>query len=140
LLSLTSHLIDKLTEKSVHGIQFYAVNQKTFCEECYLATLEKCYLCMELITDKLLRASGRTYHPLCFKCNVCMKSLDGVPFTVDDDDVIYCVDDYYLKYASRCSVCGDPILPDEGKEEAVRIVAMEKDFHIGCYKCVVSLK
>lgn len=28
-----------------------------------------------------------------------------------------------------------PITPEPGQEETVRIVAMEKSFHVNCYKC-----
>lgn len=43
------------------------------------------------------------------------------------------------KYAPRCSVCGEPIMPEPGKDETVRVVALEKNFHMKCYKCEVSL-
>lgn len=122
--------------KNVHGIQFYAINEKPYCEQCYLDSLEKCVVCGEVITDKILRASGKAYHPRCFVCCVCTKSLDGVPFTVDDESNIFCVDCYYQKYAVKCSACGEAILPEEGKEETVRIVALDRDFHVACYKCV----
>lgn len=43
------------------------------------------------------------------------------------------------KYAPRCSVCSEPIMPEPGKDETVRVVALEKNFHMKCYKCEVSL-
>lgn len=42
------------------------------------------------------------------------------------------------KYAPRCSVCSEPIMPEPGKDETVRVVALEKNFHMKCYKCEVS--
>lgn len=44
------------------------------------------------------------------------------------------------KYAPRCSVCGEPIMPEKGQEETVRIVALDRSFHVGCYVCEVSQK
>ena len=44
----------------------------------------------------------------------------------------------YRKFAPRCSVCDQPIMPASGSDEAVRIVAMDKSFHPHCYKCEVS--
>lgn len=42
------------------------------------------------------------------------------------------------KYAPRCSVCCEPIMPEKGQEETVRIVALDRSFHVGCYVCEVS--
>lgn len=42
------------------------------------------------------------------------------------------------KYAPRCSVCGEPIMPEQGQEETVRIVALDRSFHVNCYVCEVS--
>lgn len=41
------------------------------------------------------------------------------------------------KYAPRCFICHLPITPDPGQEETVRIVAMDRSFHVNCYKCEV---
>lgn len=54
-------------------------------------TLEKCAKCGEPITERLLRASGQAYHPHCFICVVCKKSLDNVPYTVDSSNEIHCI-------------------------------------------------
>jgi len=121
--------------KNLHGVEFYAVDSQPFCESCYLASLEKCVACGKVITDRILRASGKPYHPECFTCVTCKKMLDGCPFAVDDDNKVYCVDCYHDKYAPKCAFCGKPILPEEGKEESLRIVAMGKDYHVGCFKC-----
>ena len=41
------------------------------------------------------------------------------------------------KFAPRCSVCVEPIMPAPGQEETVRIVALDRDFHVQCYRCEV---
>ena len=41
-------------------------------------------------------------------------------------------------FAPKCAACGDGITPVEGTEETVRVVAMEKDFHVDCYVCEVG--
>ena len=49
------------------------------------------------------------------------------------DDVIF-----VRKYAPRCSVCRQAILPDNTGVETVRVVALDRNFHVQCYKCEVS--
>ncbi len=44
---------------------------------------------------QILRATGRPYHPHCFTCVVCGKSLDGIPFTVDATSQIHCIEDFH---------------------------------------------
>lgn len=122
-------------EKQLQGQQFYNVDEKPFCEDCYAGTLEKCSVCKQTITDRMLKATGNSYHPQCFTCVVCQTPLEGASFIVDQANQPHCVDDYHRKYAPRCSVCGEPIMPEPGKDETVRVVALEKNFHMKCYKC-----
>ncbi|XP_060137893.1 thyroid receptor-interacting protein 6 [Zootoca vivipara] len=119
----------------LRGQPFYAIDRRSFCESCYIVTLEKCSMCSKPIMDRILRAMGKAYHPQCFTCVVCHRCLDGVPFTVDATSQIHCIEDFHRKFAPRCSVCGNAIMPEPGKEETVRIVALDRSFHIGCYKC-----
>ncbi|XP_064610729.1 lipoma-preferred partner homolog isoform X2 [Liolophura sinensis] len=121
--------------KMLRGLPFYSMENKPYCEECYLNTLEKCSVCSKIITDRLLRATGKPYHPACFTCVVCGKSLDGIPFTVDATNQIHCIEDFHKKFAPRCCVCHHPIMPEPGNEETVRVVAMDRSFHVNCYRC-----
>ena len=41
------------------------------------------------------------------------------------------------KHGVRCDACGKAITPEEGEEEALRIVALGKNFCVKCYKCEV---
>ncbi|XP_071110031.1 lipoma-preferred partner homolog isoform X1 [Haliotis cracherodii] len=119
----------------LQGKSFFALENKPYCEVCYMNTLEKCSICSKPITDRLLRATGKPYHPDCFVCVVCGKSLDGVPFTVDATNQIHCIEDFHKKFAPRCCSCQLPIMPETGQDETVRIVAMDKSFHVDCYRC-----
>lgn len=117
------------------GKVFYKVNDQVLCEKDYMATLEKCWDCNKYIIDRILRATGKCFHPDCFKCEVCYRKLDGVQFTVDNFNKVHCIEDYYRKYSPRCASCNQLIIPDEGQDETVRIVSMNKDFHVKCYIC-----
>ncbi|XP_053988158.1 thyroid receptor-interacting protein 6 isoform X3 [Hylaeus volcanicus] len=120
---------------NLQGKPFYSLESKPYCEEDYLNTLEKCCVCTRPILDRILRATGKPYHPSCFTCVVCGQSLDGIPFTVDATNQIHCIQCFHKKFAPRCCVCKLPITPEPGQEETVRVVALDRSFHIQCYKC-----
>ncbi|XP_030709939.1 zyxin isoform X2 [Globicephala melas] len=122
-------------EQRLQGQQFYSLEGAPYCEGCYTDTLEKCNACGQPITDRMLRATGRAYHPQCFTCVVCACPLEGTAFIVDPASRPHCVPDYHRQYAPRCSVCTEPIMPEPGREETVRVVALDKNFHMKCYKC-----
>lgn len=75
----------------LQGRAFYALDGKPYCSEDYLGTLEKCCKCLKPILERILRATGKPYHPDCFRCSVCQSRLDGVPFTVDSTNHIHCI-------------------------------------------------
>ncbi|XP_043278757.1 thyroid receptor-interacting protein 6 [Venturia canescens] len=120
---------------NLQGKSFYSLEAKPYCEEDYLNTLEKCSVCARPILDRILRATGKPYHPSCFTCVLCGQSLDGIPFTVDATNQIHCIQCFNKKFAPRCCVCKLPIMPEPGQDETVRVVALDRSFHTHCYKC-----
>ncbi|XP_028255226.1 LIM domain-containing protein 1 [Parambassis ranga] len=130
--------------KKLSDKPFYTVSGQIYCEDDFLfsgvhPSPEVCGSCGSSITDLVLQACGKSYHPSCFRCVVCRQSLEGQPFTVDSECRVYCVSDYHRVQAPRCDACRMPILPTEGSTEAIRVESSSRNFHVECYDGEVTL-
>ncbi|CAG9532571.1 unnamed protein product [Cercopithifilaria johnstoni] len=125
----------KECNKLLAGSAFYNVGGEPLCEEDHMKTLERCTSCGKPIKGKLLRATGSAYHAECFVCIDCKKCLDEAPFATDSANNVHCVKCFHDKYAPRCAVCSKQIMPENDSEGSERIVAMDKSFHVDCFRC-----
>uniref|UniRef100_A0A8C6JMG4 Uncharacterized protein n=1 Tax=Melopsittacus undulatus TaxID=13146 RepID=A0A8C6JMG4_MELUD len=116
------------------GQRYYQKDGRPMCDACYQATLEKCAKCQGLITESIVRALGKGFHPDCFSCAACGRAIGAESFAVDEQDEVYCVADFYRKYAAVCSACERPIIPHEDKD-TYKIECLGRSFHESCYCC-----
>ncbi|KAI1231353.1 Filamin-binding LIM protein 1, partial [Lamprotornis superbus] len=72
------------------------------CDTCFQATLEKCAKCQDLITEHIVRALGKGYHPSCFSCAACGRAIGTESFAVDEQGDVYCVPDFYRLAMGEC--------------------------------------
>ncbi|XP_074539228.1 zyxin isoform X1 [Halichoeres trimaculatus] len=121
--------------RPLQGMQFYDRDGAPQCEDCYMSSLAVCSRCGEKITDRVLKAVGQCFHAHCFRCSTCSCVLEGAPFITDDNNNPYCVQDYHRRFSPLCVSCNEPIIPAPGSEETVRVVALDKNFHLKCYRC-----
>ncbi|NXG54012.1 FBLI1 protein, partial [Psilopogon haemacephalus] len=116
------------------GQRYYQREGRPICDSCYQATLEKCAKCQGLIVERIVRALGKGYHPACFSCTACARPIGTESFAVDERDEVYCVPDFYRKYATVCSACQHPIIPGQDSD-TYKIECLGRSFHEGCYRC-----
>ncbi|XP_003372236.1 putative LIM domain protein [Trichinella spiralis] len=109
------------------------------CHSGFQQMAEKCHSCGQLILEMILQAAGKSFHPLCFRCEHCQTCLDGVPFTIDNEGRFYCVEDYHMLFAPKCAKCGHPIIPDGGCGEQLTDEPDRRcyplDGHLLCRRC-----
>ncbi|XP_053432803.1 filamin-binding LIM protein 1 [Nycticebus coucang] len=120
--------------RQLAGQSFYQKDGRPLCESCYQDTLEKCGKCGEVVREHIIRALGRAFHPPCFTCVACTRCIGDESFALDSQNEVYCLDDFYRKFAPVCSICENPIIPRDGKD-AFKIECMGRNFHENCYRC-----
>ncbi|XP_068772380.1 filamin-binding LIM protein 1 isoform X5 [Struthio camelus] len=121
-------------QRLLAGQRYYQKDGRPICDACHKATLEKCAKCQVPILEHIVRALGKGYHPGCFACAACGRVLGDESFAAGERDEVYCVDDFYRRYASVCSVCRQPIVPREDKD-TYKIECLGRSFHESCYRC-----
>uniref|UniRef100_A0A8C2YKE2 Filamin-binding LIM protein 1 n=1 Tax=Chinchilla lanigera TaxID=34839 RepID=A0A8C2YKE2_CHILA len=124
----------RICRRQLAGQSFYQKEGRPLCELCYQDTLEKCGRCGEVVRDHIIRALDQAFHPACFTCVTCARRIGAESFALDGQDQVYCLDDFYRKFAPVCSICENPIIPRDGKD-AFKIECMGRNFHESCYRC-----
>uniref|UniRef100_A0A2K5PN85 Filamin-binding LIM protein 1 n=1 Tax=Cebus imitator TaxID=2715852 RepID=A0A2K5PN85_CEBIM len=120
--------------RQLAGQRFYQKDGRPLCEPCYQDTLEKCGKCGEVVQEHIIRALGQAFHPSCFTCVTCSRCIGDESFALGSQNEVYCLDDFYRKFAPICSICENPIIPRDGKD-AFKIECMGRNFHENCYRC-----
>ncbi|NWZ22944.1 FBLI1 protein, partial [Asarcornis scutulata] len=121
-------------QQRLAGQRYYQRDGRPTCDACYQATLEKCAKCQGLIAERIVRAMGKGFHPSCFACTACGRAIGAESFAVDERDEVYCVADFYRKYAPVCGACKLPIIPSED-QDTYKIECLGRSFHESCYRC-----
>eukprot|EP00069_Balaena_mysticetus_P016936 bmy_09917T0 len=97
-------------------------------------TLEKCGRCGEVVREHIIRALGQAFHPTCFTCVTCARCIGDESFALDSQNEVYCLDDFYRKFAPVCSICENPIIPRDGKDAfKIEILLSVEPTDQGCY-------
>ncbi|XP_041805440.1 filamin-binding LIM protein 1 [Chelmon rostratus] len=119
------------------GKQYYNKAGIPLCEDCYQASLELCWACGEAITDHVIRALERAYHLSCFTCATCKQQIGEQSFAQGEVGEVYCLQDYYRKYAPKCNACNQLIIPKEDGTDSYNVECLGRSYHENCYRCEV---
>ncbi|XP_022356012.1 actin-binding LIM protein 1 isoform X6 [Enhydra lutris kenyoni] len=97
----------------------------------------RCHGCGEFVEGEVVTALGKTYHPNCFACTICKRPFppgDRVTFNGRDCLCQLCAQPMSSspKEAScsgNCAGCGRDI------KNGQALLALDKQWHLGCFKC-----
>lgn len=119
--------------------QYYNKAGIPLCEDCYQASLEVCWACGEVIKHQVMRALERAYHPQCFTCTTCKQQIGEQRFAQGEVGEVYCLPDYYRKYAPKCNACQQLIIPKEDGTDSYTVECLGHSYHEDCYRCEMCL-
>ncbi|XP_042154356.1 actin-binding LIM protein 2 isoform X8 [Oncorhynchus tshawytscha] len=116
----------------------------------YICTLDyqrmygtRCFRCEEFIEGEVVSALGKTYHPRCFVCVTCKQPFpagDRVTFNGKECVCQNCTQPQSanspapIQAVHNCCGCGKEFKNEQS------LVALDKHWHLGCFKCKVCNK
>ncbi|CAF0902045.1 unnamed protein product [Didymodactylos carnosus] len=91
----------------------------------------ECSVCTLPICDKFIfKVLDQYYHANCLKCNECHVKLMDKCFA--RDGYVYCKEDFFRKFGTKCASCGHGIPPTEVVRRANEFV-----YHLQCFSCLI---
>ncbi|XP_029931776.1 actin-binding LIM protein 2 isoform X2 [Myripristis murdjan] len=116
----------------------------------YICTLDyqrlygtRCFSCQDFIEGEVVSALGKTYHPRCFVCASCKQPFpagDRVTFNGKECICQKCTlplpanSPAPIQAVHNCCGCGKEFKNEQS------LVALDKHWHLGCFKCKVCNK
>ncbi|XP_037530704.1 actin-binding LIM protein 2 [Nematolebias whitei] len=116
----------------------------------YICTLDyqrlygtRCFSCQDFIEGEVVSALGKTYHPRCFVCSSCKQPFpagDRVTFNGKECICQKCSQPLPanspapIQAVHNCCGCGKEFKNEQS------LVALNKHWHLGCFKCKVCNK
>ncbi|CAC5371031.1 LIM/homeobox protein Lhx3-like [Mytilus californianus] len=95
------------------------------------AAIPKCAGCGEPILDRfILKVLERSWHSKCLKCSDCKLQLSDKCFS--KGDMVYCKDDFFRRFGTKCAGCEKGIPPTEVVRRA-----QDNVYHLECFACLM---
>ena len=87
-----------------------------------------------MILDRfILKVVDQPWHSKCLTCAVCAQPLRDKCFVKNNE--VFCREDFFRKYGTKCSGCGEGIAPS-----SVVRRAQDNVYHVDCFMCVLCNK
>ncbi|KAL4219061.1 LIM/homeobox protein Lhx3 [Mactra antiquata] len=95
------------------------------------SAIPKCAGCGEPILDRfILKVLDRCWHARCLKCADCQAQLTDKCFSKGDH--VYCKDDFFRHFGTKCAGCDKGIPPTEVVRRA-----QDNVYHLECFACLM---
>ncbi|XP_028967060.1 actin-binding LIM protein 3 [Galendromus occidentalis] len=118
---------------------FFFKAGKYYCTKDYQKSFgTKCEACKKFVEGDVVTALGNTYHTACFVCARCKQpfpSGEKVTYTGKECLCVRCIqipvksESPLLESKGDCAGCGDALVDGQA------LVALDKQWHIYCFKC-----
>ena len=119
-----------ICNRRLNPAQTYTIhNDQPWCRQCEIDT-KNCFTCGKPIISAGITYETRDYHPECFKCANCHKSLDNESILCANNLKPYCVSCNDQLFAKRCTKCRQ-IIPHDTRYTTFE----DKPYHEQCFLC-----
>jgi len=119
---------------------FYTDGDRFTCQKCRPGTAadaEDLFCskagCGKAITDTVVHAMGKAFHPACFACATCHENLGQKEYFILDDQPL-CRHDYQLARGLICAKCRKFI------DDPQFTVIDDLKYHVQCFDCTVCMQ
>ena len=111
---------------------FFEYEGQPHCEKCYKGLFcPRCAKCDKSITDRIITALGKKWHPDCFSCSTCNQPFPGGSF-FERDGYPYC-QAHYSGASQICGGCNKPVVGECTN-------AGNRAYHPDCFVCAFCRK
>ncbi|CAF3318906.1 unnamed protein product [Rotaria socialis] len=94
-------------------------------------TIYDCSVCSLPICDQFVfKVNDNHFHSLCLNCSECHAKLLDKCYSRDGS--VYCKEDFFKKFGTKCASCGNGIPPSEVVRRAHDYV-----YHLQCFACLI---
>ncbi|XP_071818540.1 prickle planar cell polarity protein 3-B-like isoform X2 [Apostichopus japonicus] len=125
----------KVCNEHIGTKKFVPKDDDIYCNNCYEESFgTRCAGCNKVIQSGGLLYRNEPWHPECFACSGCGKSIHNTRFYFKEGKRL-CTDCFGEKFAPKCDECNKPILGQPGKPDTKYVAFQSRKWHNKCFNC-----